>query len=132
MAETADYVYTDRALVAPTGDTRDTCDTSATRRDTTPRQTAPERPVSPPVSRDTTPRHVRQARTVSDTWHDDSTFVLVCRELSPGWTSKELAALLRKDQRTAQRRIAQWIESEWVTEIEEGRYQVTITEAQHG
>ena len=86
------------------------------------------------MSRDTTPdmsrQPVRHDPIGSDHTRDDSTFVLACRELSPGWTSKELANLMRRDQRTAQRRIAQWIERGWVRELTDdpGRYEVNITE----
>lgn len=92
------------------------------------RQTTVERRMSPVATGDMTPRSVGQDRTVSDDRRDDDTVLLVKRKLSPGWTSKELADLLRRDQRTAQRRIERWIERGWIKKIEDGRYDVTITE----
>jgi hypothetical protein len=96
-----------------------------TPRDTaTPRQTASERQMSPATTHDT----VGQDRTVSDTWRDDDTLMLARQKLSPGWTSKELAALIRRDQRTAQRKIARWVECGWAKEYEDGRYDWDIME----
>jgi hypothetical protein len=132
MASTVAYASDMQAIAAPPHDTHayDTPEVVAERTHATPRQTAPGSPLSRDTARDATARQVRPDRTVSDAWRDDDALSLVSRQLSPGWTSKELAALLRKDQRTAQRRIAQWIEHGWVRELkdEPGRYEVTITE----
>lgn len=83
--------------------------------------------VSPVATPDMSRHHVGQDRTVSDDIGDDDTLSLALRELSPGWTSKELAALIRKDQRTAQRKIAKWLDARWVRDCGDGRYDFTIT-----
>lgn len=99
-----------------------------TTNDATSRQAALESQMSPATTADMSQRHVGRDRTVSDMGRDDDTLSLARCELSPGWTSKELAALMRRDQRTAQRKIAKWLECGWIKDCGDSRYDFTITE----
>jgi hypothetical protein len=123
MSSSAGYAADVRSLAAPANDPQQTEGDSTT----TPRQTPSEPPMSPVATPNLSSRHVGQERTVSDSARDDDTLSLARRELSPGWTSKELAGLMRRDQRTAQRKIAKWVEHGWARDLGDGRYDFTRT-----